>query len=542
MAENFETNSEYPKSATPSVLAQNAGAFLAMAVLCTVGGLMAYGSTMKVANPWVIGCLIVGFISLAAWFVGRAQQARLPRDQYAKQRTLIGTNALFSTVLFFALLVGINYVATRRHKTFDLTNNKINSLSEQTTNALTTLKNPVQLTYVYAPTYEVPRVSEADKTLLDKYKLASDNVRVKYLNAVAEPSTLRDLSVVGFTGQPMIVIEPIEKTKSKNIPHQQVDTIDESNLTTALMKLGKQESRTLYYLTGHGELGFDSSSPTTSFANARSRFSGQNYTIKPLSLAKPGAKIPSDASVLAVLGPTSDLTPTEAATLQKYIAGKGRLLLALRPIEIALPRWKSLARSLGADALSGFVIDQEQFINQPQNVFGQVIDPTKHPVLGGVGENSRVIFPGAEPLKVVKPSPQGITATTLFESSPSSQSVPFRNGGSSESGPFALAIASERGNATTPGAPSSAMRAVVVCNPNFGSDVAFSAAANANFFLAAVNWLVGNDLLVSVPPKPPVTNTIDITPAVLRFITMFSLFAMPIVTLFIGGMVWWKRR
>jgi hypothetical protein len=545
MAENEETT-----QTKISFLAQNAGALLVVAMLATVGGLMAYGTTNKVTNPWVIGCLVVGFAALAGWIVGRSQQKALPRDQYAKQRTLLGANALFSTLLFLLLLVGINYVAARRHKTWDLTSNKVNSLAEQTLKTLGELKAPVTLTYVFSPTaIGMPEPPPADTTLLDKYKLASDNIRVKYVNAALEPATLRELNLVGFDerrGQPTLLVQDESKGKNSNTGRQQIDTIDESNLTSALQKLGKNEARVLYYLTGHGELGFNSSSGAASLGTARSRLEAQNYTIQPLALSSTKAQIPANASVLAVLGPKSDLAPSEEAILQKYIAAKGRLFLALSASETAMPRWNRIARLAGANMLSGFVIDAEQSLGQsPQVVFGPVIDPSKHPILGGVGENSQVIFPGVVPMKSVASAPGGLTVTTLLETSPSSQAVPFKRGGTVEHGPFALAVASERGaGATTPGAPPSPsqMRAVVIANPNFAIDSNFAYAANGNFLLASLNWLAGNELLVSIPPKPPVTNTIDMTPGVRRFVNIFSLFTLPVIMLILGGLAWWRRR
>jgi ABC-type uncharacterized transport system involved in gliding motility auxiliary subunit len=528
-----------------SFLAQNAGALLVVAMLATVGGLMAYGTTNKVTNPWVIGCLVVGFAALAGWFVGRSQQKALPRDQYAKQRTLLGANALFSTLLFFLLLVGINYVAARRHKTWDLTSNKVNSLAEQTLKTLGELKAPVTLTYVFSPnTIRMAEPSPADKALLDKYKLASDNIRVKYINADAEPATLRELNLVGFSGQPTLLVQGESKGKDAKAGRQQIDTIDESNLTSALQKLGKNQARVLYYLTGHGELGFDGAG--TSLGTARSRLEAQNYSIKALSLAKAGAKIPVDADLVVILGPSFDLDASEETILQKYLQGKGRLLLALKANETPMPRWKRLARLAGAEILSGFLIDPEQFAGQsPQVVYGPIVDPSKHPILGGVGENNNVIFPGAVPMKAVATTPGGLTVTTLLESSPSSQAVPFKRGGTVERGPFALSIASERGAApSTPDAPSSTaqMRALLVCNANFGGEELFAQTSNGNFLLASVNWLAGNELLVSIPPKPPVTNTIDMTPGVRRFVNIFSLFTLPIIMLILGGLAWWRRR
>jgi len=53
---------------------------------------------------------------------------------------------------------------------------------------------------------------------------------------------------------------------------------------------------------------------------------------------------------------------------------------------------------------------------------------------------------------------------------------------------------------------------------------------------------VGNDALVSIPPKPPVTNTIEMTDVERAFVVLFSLFALPVFILIVGTVVWWKRR
>jgi ABC-type uncharacterized transport system involved in gliding motility auxiliary subunit len=110
-----------------------------------------------------------------------------------------------------------------------------------------------------------------------------------------------------------------------------------------------------------------------------------------------------------------------------------------------------------------------------------------------------------------------------------------------------LAAAAER---TTPGAAGGGStgggRAVIMGNADFASDqvlqVFGQASGNMSFFLAAVNWTVGNEALVSIPPKPPVTNTITLSPDTGRFVALLSLFALPLLVIIVGGVVWWKRR
>lgn len=539
MADNTETSSLSP-------LTRHAGALLIIAMLSTFGALMAYGSTLKVTNPWVIGCLIIGFAALGGWFAGRSQGGVVARDQWSKQRTMMGVNALTSSLLFFLLLVGVNYVAARRHKTFDITKNKVNSLADQTLKQIGQLKDKVSLTYVYAPAMTMRGPAPQDADLLDKYKFASDNIRVKYVDAFAEPGELKALNLgSSFTGRPLVVVQSDKGATDTNANRQIVDTIDESNLTSALGKLGDSKTRVLYFLLGHGESSLDSATQRQGFGMAKARLESQGYRLQSLQLTG-SKKIPTDAALVVAMGPRDDLSDGEAATLQSYLKGKGRLLLALSLSERPLKNWYAVAKSAGANVINGFVVDPEQFVQSPQYVIGPVIDPTKHPVLGGVGENTNVVFPGVTPLKAVTPAPAGLTITTLLESSPSSQSAPFARGGVSEKGPFALAIAAERGGTPPGGAPgtppASSMRAIVIANAQFGADTFYNNYANGNFLLSCVNWVAGNDLLVSIPPKPPVTNTITMTPGVRRFAAILSIFTLPLAILMMGGVMWWRRR
>lgn len=516
----------------PSMLARNAGVFLMAAALCALGTVMAYGSTLKVASPFVIGFVVVGLACLGAWFVGRSGQTAIPRDQWSKQRSLIGANSLFSTLLFLLVLVGINYVAARRHKTFDLTSNKVHILAEQSDKALQNLAGPVTLSYVYAPTSQQLGPGPADVALLDKYKDASDKIRVNIINAVEEPGKLDALSLTGFTGRPVVLAQSENKAGGR----QQIDIVDEQNLTSALMKLGEQKTRVFYHLLGHGEASLDGGN--ASFSEAKAKLSSQGYIFKPLSLATSKAAIPGDAAIVAALGPTADLSEREAKILKDYTSAKGHLLVLLTPSSRPIPQWRALAKSLGMSLLDGFVADPDpqRYIQSPQVPLVPITDVTKHAVLGGVLQNSGVVFPGAMPMSVA--SPPGLTVTSVLESSAASKAVPFSRTGAMQDGPFTLLAAAERGAARG----ASNMRAVFIGSGGLGADTNFRRYANGDMFLSAVNWVAGNELLVSIAPKEPVRNTLDMPPGVRRFAVIFSVFTLPLAILLLGGIVWWKRR
>ena len=529
MAIEESTSHDSGQGSTP--LARWAGAFLLAAALFAVAAIVMFGSIGR-QNPAAWGFADFGLLSLLGWFIGRRQQERIAGDTYARQRTLLGVNALTSVLLFAVLLVGINYIAARRHKVFDLTSNKINSLSAQTQQALEKLPGSVTMTYVYAPRSGPGRDPSA-VSLLDAYRNLSGKVRVQYVDANVEPSKAIALNLRSFSGAPILLIESGDKEadKTKKATRQEVSVVDEQNVTSALLKLTNPQPRVVYFLTGHGELTPVSSAAQSQLSLAGAALQAQNYTLKTLSLSQSKTGVPKDAAALIIAGPQVDLTPGEEKTLRSYIIGSGRLLLLISPARTPLARWEKLVQSLGLLVQDGFVFDFQSA--QPQVAIGALGDATRHPLLRGVSGD--VALPAALPLRQSTPI-ANLKVTPLFESSQQSMAQAADGKRQPQSGPFVLAAAVERS------AEAGNLRAVIISNALFAADPYFQKLGNASFFQASVNWLVGNDALVSIPPKPPVTNTLTMSGATQRLSIIFSLFALPALVLIAGTVVWWKRR
>jgi hypothetical protein len=538
---------------TVPLLARWAGALLIAAALFAVAAVMAFGSVGR-QSVWGWAFAVLSLLTLAGWLVGRRQGEHLLRDKYARQRTLVGANALTSVLLFAVLLVGVNYIAARRHKTLDLTSNRINSLADQTYKALEQLPGPVTMTYVFTE----ERPNPMAQSLLNAYKNASDKVQVEYLNATINRAQLRELNLTSFTGQPMLLVELEGKQNNAakkagvatppTAARQEVTAVDEQGVTSALLKLNNPQARVVYFLGGHGETSPWDFSGSRTMMQAKAALEAQNYTTKKLSLTGPKAAVPADAAALIIAGPQTDLLAPEEKNLKDYIAGKGRLVLLLSPANGVHPRWKNVASALGMQMTDGVVVDFQRFYDSPATVIGAVDDVTRHPVLRGVPPNVNIVFPGSAPLRKSNTTPAGLTITPLLESSVQSlDRLPQRGSAvRAQNGPFVLAAAVERGTPAAASAESSGRRAVIVSNADFASDqvlqVFGQASGNLSFFLATVNWTVGNEALVSIPPKPPVTNTITLSPETGRFVALLVLFALPLGVLIIGGVVWWKRR
>jgi len=534
------------KSTFKTFLERIAAVLLLVAALFALAAIVGFGSLGR-QSPWGWAFAVLGIIALVGWFVGRLGSPST-RDKHANQRTMMGVNAVASVLLLLAILVGINYMSARHHRVLDLTKNHINSLSAQTGKVLKEVKEPLQFTYVYAPTESSPQPPTTDQQLLGAYKNASSDIQVKYVNVVNNPLEAQQLQLSNFNGQPLLLID---HAKSKDTSkRQQVTAIDEGNITSALMKVVNPAPKVLYFLGGHGEM-----SPTESsgkISKAKAALEQQNYTIKSLTLIGKGIKIPEDAAAVVVVAPEQDLSSQEAQLLKKYIDGKGHLLLMFDPPRASTSswhNWKTLLQSIGVTLQNGIVVDYQNSYTSPEFVVGQVTDIAKHPILRSVGANNAVVLPGALAMQAASPAPPSLAITSLFETSSQSQSVSVNQTANAQPqpGPFVLAAAIDRTQSgTLTDSPDTkvteGMRTVVVANASFITDNIFDHFANGPFFLGAVNWVVGNDALVSIPPKEPVTNSIDITASSRRFITLFALLVLPVLCLLVGGVVWWKRR
>jgi len=527
-------------------LAAWAGALLVLAALFAVAAVVAFGS-MGRSSIWGWAFSALGVFSLLGWFLGRRGTQQIKADQHSKQRALLGVNSFLSVLLMLILLVGVNYLAARRHKTFDLTQNKINSLSPQTQKALDKLKAPVVMSYIYYKKIgdAVREPNPSAVSVLDTYKNASDKVKIEYVNAAYDVAKMESLDPGATFNNfsPLLIIQSTGKDAAK----QQATNVDEQNITSALMKLGSAKAATLYFLSGHGELSPDAAGEQSSISQAKAALENQNYTLKNLSLLQGQSAIPTNAAAIIVAEPRVDLAARELKALTDYANGKGRLVLLLGPTAQPLPNWNKLAKTLGVEAREGFVVamGQGEYVESPQNILAAT-QGNRHPLLRGVPENVGVVLPKARALQTQTVA--GKTITPLYESSAQSALVSNGQIDPSARGPFVLAAAMEPASAQPemPGAPPPSApegaRAVVVGNADFIRDGAYELFSNGPFFLAAVNWTVGNEDLITIPPKPPTTNKIDISDSARLFAILIGLFVLPILTLIFGTVVWWKRR
>lgn len=267
----------------------------------------------------------------------------------AKLKFAIST--VISVVAAFAIFLVVLMLAQTHHHTFDLTQDQRFTISPQSKQAAQELPNKVEaLAFLFELDSDGRRNAEQ---LLNQYKDASNG---KLTFRVVDPKSNPLVAKKYDVRMPGCVVFTTEAKRTSR-----ASSIDETQLTNALMNLADVSQKKVYFLTGHGEVG---SYSRTSQQNVEGKLNMSQLRIDMASEGFQGAdlklaetkKIPDDASVVVIPGPTSELLPAEEKILEDWIAKGGRVMLLLE-MESA-NKYDQFLQKYGFKASDELVIDE----------------------------------------------------------------------------------------------------------------------------------------------------------------------------------------
>jgi len=195
------------------------------------------------------------FVPLALTFVGFIGALSFDYKLYLEfltmRTTKHGMNMGLMILLVLVMLVSVNFLGSRYNKTFDLTEEKLHSLSEQSVDVLKALTKDIQLMVFYRGADDQDAKTGV-KEFLRRYKENSKKVKVTYVNAYIDHAKAKEyLKDVGNPNQMHVFVE-YEGRKVK------VETpFDEEKFTSAMVKATRKNPKKVYFLTGHGERDMD---------------------------------------------------------------------------------------------------------------------------------------------------------------------------------------------------------------------------------------------------------------------------------------------
>lgn len=445
------------------------------------------------------------------------------------QRILRGTNLAIYTLIALAIVVVINWFGTQHVKRWDLTKNQNFSLSPQTVKLIKGLKQDVTI-YVFDQNQHF----QAEGDLLNLYPEASHRVSVRYVDPNRDPSLAKQFAVRSY-GTVVVAMDD---------RHFEAQSTDEQGVTNALIRVLKGQS-VIYFIQGHGEHDPAGTEPD-GYSDLKKALENENDSVQTLTLLQK-MEIPQDASVVVIAGPQHDYLPQELDVLQKYLAGGGRVLLFVDP-GVELPNLAKLAADYNFTIQNDLVIDQ----NPMAQIFGTrpemplIMKYGSSPITQPL-QRTATLFPLTRSFEVSKSFKNGVTVDSLCDTSdqsfgvanfnPNMHEIRFRPG-TDLKGPLTVAVAADM---SSPGEGKPEARLVAFGSSRLPTNNILNFQGNRDLVLNAVDWLSANESMMSVRPKPPESQHLNLTAQQMNSV-LLRLIAVPVVIIAAGIIVWWGRR
>ncbi len=460
-------------------------------------------------------------------------------------------------LVVLAILVGLNFLANRYDRSYDTTKNKQFSLSDQTDKIVKELKNDVRLIY-FGDTGTFPNARD----LLDRYSSLSTKLHVEYIDPTKKPTLAK---AVGFRSDSPVLIE--------NGPRREgAKSLTEEEVTGALIRALKSGERNVCFMTGAGEHSIEDQD-REGFSILKALLERDNYKSREVSLkpaaaadsAKPDEakkveigqaapatpiEVPKDCTVLVSGGPAADYPAPVVAAIKSYVEDGGRAAFMFDNVlrighsepassndELAalLASWgvtvnKDLVLDLGGlGQIFGFGPEIPVVLQYESHPITQPLTrvPTAYPLTRsldikseGKTSVSKLVATGEDSIATSEIGPGG--------------SVDPKKG---KKGPLTL-VAAGTYSGTKQGRFVVSGSSIWAVNSLAGS----RQLGNRDLFVNAVNWLASDEDLISIRPKTPEDQPLNVGGQRLTLLFWLTVVILPLTVVALGLATWWKRR
>ena len=446
-----------------------------------------------------------------------------------KSNSKLRLQLLIQNGLFVILLVGFAMAivwVTKDIKTqWDLTEGQRNTLSQASIDVLKQVTGPVNVT-----AYATAQDAEGDarktvETFLGSYQRAKKDFLLTFVDPRDQPQKTQ---AAGVRANGELVVE-------YNGRSEHLTNLVEQDLTNLLLRLVRSAERQVVYLDGHGERKLDGRA-NHDLGDFGGQLNVKGFKTAALNLAV-APEVPDNVAVLIIAGPRVDLLPGEVIKIKRWIEKGGNLLWLID--NDSLHGMQGLADELGLSLMSGTVIDP--------NAGGLKLPPTfalataygKHRIT----ERSTVtsVFPYARRIAASEGTKWRfaplveVAQDGWLETGPIDKNISF-DPKKDVHGPIVVAAALERGVGDRK------QRVVVTGSGHFLANQFIGTLGNLDLGVNMINWLAGDEALITVQPRTRSDLTLELTRSGLALIGFGFLLVLPLALLICGGVIWWRRR
>lgn len=444
------------------------------------------------------------WVTLLPLFLGELALAPMRRaPQPEVRRVHAAISAAFSLAFVVVYSSMFTYAAGKLDLKVDFSYFRTSRPSDSTQRIADSAKEVIKVTAFFPQLNEVGNEVEG---YLKELSQKTPKIQYKRYDRMLAPGIAKELKAT----QDGVVV--FERGKSREPINMAIDLPGAAaklksfdlDVQKTLLKV-MRETNAAYFTVDHGELGSndDPTGEDRSAKKLRALFEAQNYSMNNLSLAEGlGTRIPLDATVVVILGPTKPFLPEEIAALKAYRDRGGRLLLALDP-EAKIDH-SPLAEIASLTWSKTMIAHEKIYLRHRHNAADKGILITNrfssHASVSTLGRNSgrtAVMFAGASSLG--KKDDKNVKIDFVCKSLADSfadENGNYENEGTEKRGSFNLAAAVTKPipvPADYDGKSVPEFRAFVVADADALSDAALGNEPNNIFAIDLVRWLGGEE-------------------------------------------------
>lgn len=472
---------------------------------------------------------------------------------FTRQSTKYGLNLLVTVIVLLTIIGLIEVISARHNKRFDLTPEKVHTLSPLTKKVLKALDKEVTVIVFY----KRDQVFEF-RDLLKKYKDETSNISSQFFNLDQNPGRAKEYGISGYGA---VVVEYEGKRRT-------FIYCTEDNITNGIINVTREEEKIVYFLKGHGERDFTNLDQREGYSDVSYALEKEGYKVKSLFLLRE-KHVPEDASLLIVSGPKKEVLADELKAISDYILKGGRVLFMIDPYTV--PHLVDYLKDYNIMVGEDMLVDKESKL-----IAGDIFSPVvpfyrrQHPITRNF--DVATVFPlvrSVEP--AVPPKSDKVTAVSLAQTSPGSWAETNRESikkgevyfqeWEDKNGPVSVAVVaevyggagddtkrkgSEEGEYKEKKGEKVPMGRIAVCgDSDFASNFYFTVLGNKDFFLNLINWLAEEETLISMRHKEDQTypfSPLFLTENQKKVVFWFSSIIPPFIVLAIGIFIYTRRR
>ncbi|GAC19595.1 GldG family protein [Paraglaciecola arctica] len=459
---------------------------------------------------------------------------------------------VFSIVIGSIAFIGAShYLANQSSIRWDVTQDKQHTLSNNTIQYVRTLTSEVQLT-----AFHVGMPPKYLQDIFNEYERVSGGViKTEIVDPIEQIAYAAKFGNAINADERKVIVQSGDNRKDVDFS---LKALSEDKLTNAIASVSRA-SRTVYFLTGHGEYS-TTNDEYLGLSKFKQLLADNNIISKNLMLGI-SQSIPDDCDVLIIAGPKNALTQNEEELIVDYLTTGGDALFLIEHTLVTTPdkplsaeqlqnnpSLNSILNQWGLDVQSDIVVDLTNHVGddvgspatknyQLHKALTAGLDYTFY-----VRPRSIRVLPQRRPS--IKHAIIASTASAENSWAETNRTLDIQFDPNTDTAgpvPFSYVVIDERNTADPQENKSSDTRLIVFTDADFLTNVYINQYSNAQMGLNLVNWLAELDYKTFVSAKEIKVERLDLTSKQKRQVIVI-LFLLPFFFVIAGAVVWLRRK